>query len=64
MKPILVSLRGAVALTGIGRNTLRLYTQKNVIRSTCCGRKLFIEVVELERLLREGAPSRTALEGK
>jgi len=63
-KPLAADLRGAASLTGLGRTTLRAYIRTNYLPATRCGRKLLIQVTDLEWLVRNGAPTRTELAAK
>jgi excisionase family DNA binding protein len=50
----------AAKMTGLSEHTLRQYVRKGWLKVTRCGRRVLIPVDSLEKLVREGAPSRSA----
>jgi len=54
----------AAKITGLSEHTLRQYVRKGWLRVTRCGRRVLIPVESLEKLVREGVPSRSAENGE
>lgn len=58
VQPLAVNVETAAALVSLKAATIRIYIRNGVLRATRCGARLLIPMTELERLVREGAPSR------
>jgi hypothetical protein len=58
LKPLAVDYRGGAELVGLKSSTLRLYVRLGWLKAVRCGTRVLLPVSELERLVREGVPSR------
>jgi excisionase family DNA binding protein len=54
----------AAKMTGLSEHTLRQYIRKGWLKVTRCGRRVLIPVESLQKLVREGAPSRSGSGGE
>ena len=50
----------AAKITGLSEHTLRRYVRAGWLKVTRCGRRVLIPAENLEKLVHEGAPSRSA----
>jgi excisionase family DNA binding protein len=60
MEAMAVDVSTAAKMTGLSEHTLRQYARKGWLGVTRCGRRVLIPVENLQKLIREGAPSRSA----
>ena len=59
MEAMAVDMGTAARMTGLSEHTLRQYVRKGWLKVTRCGRRVLVPVNSLEKLIQEGAPSRS-----
>ena len=59
MEAMAFDVSTAAKMTGLSEHTLRQYARRGWLRVTRCGRRVLIPAESLEKLVREGAPSRS-----
>jgi excisionase family DNA binding protein len=62
MEAMAFDVSTAARMTGLSEHTLRQYVRKGWLTATRCGRRIVIPAASLEKLVREGAPSRSAFD--
>ena len=58
MEVMAFDVNTAAKMTGLSEHTLRQYVREGWLKVTRCGRRVLIPADSLEKLVREGAPSR------
>jgi excisionase family DNA binding protein len=59
MEAMAFDVSTAAKMTGLSEHTLRQYVRDGWLKVTRCGRRVLIPADSLEKLVREGAPSRS-----
>ena len=59
-RPLAVNIPTAARMVGVSPYLIRDYVKANRLESVRLGRRLLVIVASLEKLVREGAPKRTA----